>query len=317
MTRLQEQKELTSRLDKREGWIWYDGKMVSWQGATTHVLSHSLHYGLSVFEGVRVYQTVDGGAAFRLADHTQRLLQSAHIMQMTVPFSKDELILAQIDVVRENHLTEAYIRPLAFYGGEKLGVAPPRNDVHVIVSSWVWNAYLGSDALEHGIRTKTSSYSRHHINSSMCKSKTSGHYVNSILAHDEARRDGYDEAILLDPQGFVAEGSGENLFLVCHKTLYTPNTTYALPGITRDTIIRIARYHGLEVIEKDITRDECYIADEAFFTGTAAEVTPIREMDGRQIGCGGRGHITEFLQGEYFRCVRGELPQFQDWLTPI
>jgi branched-chain amino acid aminotransferase len=286
------------RLDDRDGWIWHNGTLVPWKDAKVHVLTHSLHYGLAIFEGIRAYKTKRGGALFRGEEHTQRFLRSAHIMQIPMNFDVKQLMDAQINILKHNQLTEAYIRPLAFYGSEKLGVTPPKQDIQTIIAAWVWNAYLGEGALEQGVRTKTSSYSRHHINSAMCKSKTSGHYVNSILAQGEALRDGYDEAILLDTQGFVAEGSGENIFLVRDGILYTPTTSSALEGITRDSIIQLAKHHGLTVIEKNITRDECYIADEAFFTGTAAEVTPIREMDNRTIGQGVRGPITQLLQEE-------------------
>ncbi|MFC4158889.1 branched-chain amino acid transaminase [Chitinimonas lacunae] len=299
----------------RDGVIWYDGKLVPWREATTHVLTHTLHYGMGVFEGVRAYETSRGAALFRLQDHTKRLLRSAHILGMKLPFGHDELNEAQRAVVRENKLSSCYLRPMAFYGSGKLGVAPPENDVHVIVAAWPWGAYLGSEGLEKGIRVKTSSFTRHHVNVTMCKAKANGNYMNSILANTEATRDGYEEALLLDVEGYVAEGSGENIFLVRDGKLYTPDLTSCLDGITRNTIFHLAAELGLPVIEKRITRDEVYIADEAFFTGTAAEVTPIRELDGRQIGAGGRGPITERLQAMYFACVKGEDERRADWLT--
>lgn len=304
-------------MDDLDGFIWKDGKLIDWRGATTHVLTHSLHYGLAVFEGLRVYETVKGPAIFRLQDHTDRLFHSAHILNIKIPFSKEIINRAQIDVVRENKLNSCYIRPLAYYGSGKLGVAPPTNDVHVIIAAWPWGAYLGEDGMTKGIRIKTSSYTRNHVNITMCKAKASGNYMNSIMANAEATRDGYDEALLLDAEGYVAEGSGENFFIVYKNRLITPDLTCALEGITRETVIQLAHEIGLEVIEKRITRDEVYIADEAFFTGTAAEVTPIRELDGRQIGNGSRGPITEALQKHYFIVVKGEDAKHEHWLTYI
>ncbi len=299
----------------RDGFIWYDGKMVDWRDATTHVLTHTLHYGLGVFEGVRAYETADGPAIFRLQDHTDRLFRSAHIYNIDMPFSKDEINQAHLDVVKANKLKSCYFRPMAFYGSGKLGVAPPAGDVHIIVAAWPWGAYLGEDGLEKGIRVKTSSFSRHHVNITMCKAKANGNYMNSILANTEATRDGYDEALLLDVDGYVAEGSGENVFIVRRGKLYTPDLTSALEGITRDTVCQLAAEMGLQLIEKRITRDEMYCADEAFFTGTAAEITPIRELDGRQIGEGRRGPITAALQERYFACVKGQDASRRDWLT--
>ncbi|MCS6785450.1 MAG: branched-chain amino acid transaminase [Thiobacillaceae bacterium] len=301
----------------RDGLIWYDGRLVPWREATTHVLTHTLHYGMGVFEGVRAYATAHGTAIFRLEEHTDRLLRSAHILGMRLPYDKATLMQAQIEAVRANRLEAGYIRPMAFYGAEAMGISAKTLSVHVIVAAWPWGAYLGQEALERGIRVKTSSFARHHVNVTMCKAKANGNYLNSILAHREAEQDGYDEALLLDVDGFVAEGSGENIFIVRRGRLYTPDLTSALEGITRDTIIRLAAEIGLEVIEKRITRDEVYSADEAFFTGTAAEVTPIRELDNRVIGDGRRGPITERLQALYFDCVQGRAEAHRDWLTYV
>ncbi|GHD68614.1 branched-chain amino acid transaminase [Jeongeupia chitinilytica] len=299
----------------RDGVIWYDGKLVPWREATTHVLTHTLHYGMGVFEGVRAYETDKGAAIFRLQDHTDRLFNSAKILGMAMPFGKEELNEAQLAVVRENKLASCYLRPMAFYGSGKLGVAPPANDVHVIVAAWPWGAYLGAEGIERGIRVKTSSFTRHHVNITMCKAKANGNYMNSILANTEATRDGYDEALLLDVDGYVAEGSGENIFVVRKGKLYTPDLTSCLDGITRNTVFEIATEMGLQVIEKRITRDEIYIADEAFFTGTAAEVTPIRELDNRAIGVGTRGPITAEIQKRYFDIVQGRDAKRAEWLT--
>ncbi|MEH6461482.1 branched-chain amino acid transaminase [Chitinimonas sp. JJ19] len=302
-------------MSDRDGVIWYDGKLVDWRDANTHVLTHTLHYGLGVFEGVRAYETSKGPAIFRLQDHTDRLFNSAKILGMTLPYSKDEINEAHKQVVRENKLKSCYFRPMAFYGSGKLGIAPPLGDVHVIVAAWPWGAYLGADGLEKGIRVKTSSFTRHHVNVTMCKAKANGNYMNSILANTEAVRDGYEEALLLDVDGYVAEGSGENIFVIRKGKIYTPDLTSCLAGITRDSIFQLAAEHGYEVIEKRITRDELYIADEAFFTGTAAEITPIRELDGRTIGEGSRGPITTQLQAAYFAAVKGESAKHNDWLS--
>ena len=301
----------------RDGVIWYDGKMVNWRDATTHVLTHTLHYGLGVFEGVRAYKTPNGTAIFRLKEHTNRLFNSAHILGMKMPYSKEELMEAQKAAVRENNLESAYMRPMAFYGAEAMGISAKTLSTHVIVAAWKWGAYMGQDALDHGIRVKTSSFSRHHVNITMCKAKANGNYMNSILAHQEASMDGYDEALLLDVDGFVAEGSGENVFIVRNGKLYTPDLTSALEGITRDTIVQLATEIGLQIVEKRITRDEVYTADEAFFTGTAAEVTPIRELDHRNIGNGSAGPITKQLQKMYFDVVTGKSAKHADWLTMI
>ncbi|MBA4707008.1 branched chain amino acid aminotransferase [Aquitalea sp. FJL05] len=301
----------------RDGFIWYDGKLVDWRDATTHVLTHTLHYGMGVFEGVRAYETPKGPAIFRLQDHTDRLFRSAKILGMDLPFSKDDINQAHLDVVKANKLQSCYFRPMAFYGSGKLGVAPKKDDVRIIVAAWPWGAYLGEEGLEKGIRVKTSSFTRHHVNITMCKAKANGNYMNSILANNEATADGYDEALLLDVDGFVAEGSGENIFIVRKGKLYTPDLTSALEGITRDTVVQIAQEQGLEIIEKRITRDEVYSADEAFFTGTAAEVTPIRELDRRAIGEGSRGPITAAIQQKYFNIVKGLDAEHEHWLTYV
>lgn len=308
---------IPSSMADRDGVIWYDGKLVDWRSATTHVLTHTLHYGMGVFEGVRAYKTDKGAAIFRLQDHTDRLFNSAHILQMKMPFDKKTIMEAQKAAVRENKLESAYIRPMAFYGAEAMGIAAKTLSTHVICAAWSWGAYMGDEALTKGIRVKTSSFSRHHVNITMCKAKANGNYMNSILAHQEAAQDGYDEALLLDVDGFVAEGSGENVFIVRKGKLYTPDLTSALEGITRDTIVQLAKEIGLEVIEKRITRDEVYTADEAFFTGTAAEVTPIRELDNRAIGSGTRGPITEKLQAMYFDVVKGKSAKHANWLTLV
>ena len=301
----------------RDGQIWYDGKLVPWRDANTHVLTHSLHYGLAVFEGVRAYKTIQGTAIFRLKEHTERLFNSAHIYMMKIPYTRDEVIAAQKEVVRANRLEECYIRPIVFYGSEKMGVSPKGTTVHVAIAAWPWGAYLGADAIEKGIRVKTSSFARHHVNVSMCRAKYSGTYANSILANLEATEHGYDEGLLLDVDGFVAEGSGENLFIVKNGCLYEPELTSALIGITRESVITLAADMGLTVTARRITRDDMYIADEAFFTGTAAEVTPIREVDARTIGEGRRGPITTRIQKAFFDTVTGKAEAHRDWLTPV
>jgi len=301
----------------RDGVIWHDGRLVPWREATTHVLTHSLHYGLAVFEGLRAYKTASGTAIFRLQEHTERLFNSAHIFMMKMPYDRQTLIGAQKEVVRANRLDSCYVRPIAFYGSEKMGVSPKGAQVHVAIAAWPWGAYLGADGLEQGIRVKTSSYARHHINVTMCRAKFSGTYANSILANQEAVEHGYDEALLLDVDGYVAEGSGENLFIVKNGKLYEPELTSALIGITRDAVINFARDIGVEVHTKRITRDDVYIADEAFFTGTAAEVTPIRELDSRVIGAGKRGPITEKLQSMFFDVVNGRSEKYGHWLSYV
>ncbi len=301
----------------RDGVIWFDGKMVPWREATTHVLTHTLHYGMGVFEGVRAYDAEQGTAIFRLREHTDRLFRSAHILRMPMPYDKDALNAAQIAVVRENGLQSAYLRPMCFYGSEGMGLRADNLKVHVIVAAWEWGAYLGKENLERGIRIRTSSFTRHHVNITMCKAKANGNYMNSMLALNEALSCGYDEAMLLDSEGYVAEGSGENIFIIRNGVLYTPDLTSALEGVTRDTIMTLAREEGLEVREKRITRDEVYVADEAFFTGTAAEVTPIREVDQRVIGNGSRGPVTEKLQTLYFDQVNGRREDHPEWLTLV
>jgi len=308
---------IPSSMADRDGVIWYDGKMVNWRDATTHVLTHTLHYGMGVFEGVRAYKTDKGTAIFRLKEHTDRLFRSAHILGMKMPFDKATISEAQRAAVRENNLESAYIRPMAFYGAEAMGIAAKTLSTHVICAAWSWGAYMGEEAITKGIRVKTSSFARHHVNITMCKAKANGNYMNSILAHQEAAQDGYHEALLLDVDGFVAEGSGENVFIVRNGKLYTPDLTSALEGITRDTIVQLAGELGIPVIEKRITRDEVYGADEAFFTGTAAEVTPIRELDNRAIGTGSRGEMTEKLQALYFDVVKGKSTKHSDWLTLV
>ena len=303
-------------MEDRDGVIWFDGKMVPWSDAKVHVLTHTLHYGMGVFEGVRAYKTDDGGTAiFRLAEHTDRLFNSAKIMRMDIPFSKDEISAAQINSVKENNLASAYLRPMCFYGSEGMGLRADNLKTHVMVAAWEWGSYLGEDNMKNGLRIKTSSYTRHHVNISMCKAKANGHYINSMLALQEALTDGYDEALLLDNEGYVAEGSGENIFIISKGIIYTPDLTSALDGITRNTIMTLANDLGYEVREKRITRDEVYIADEAFFSGTAAEVTPIRELDNRTIGEGTRGPITEKLQSLYFDAVHGRVEKYKHWLT--
>ena len=301
----------------RDGFIWYDGKMVPWREATTHVLTHSLHYGLAVFEGVRAYNTEIGTAIFRLKEHTDRLFNSAHIYMMKMPYSREELMEAQLEVVRANKLESCYIRPIAFFGSEKMGISTRGASVHVSIAAWPWGAYLGEDGLKRGIRVKTSSYSRHHVNVSMCRAKYSGTYANSILANMEATENGYDEALLLDVDGFVAEGAGENLFVIKDNKIYEPEIASALVGITRASVIEIAAELGYQVVSKRLTRDDIYTADEAFFTGTAAEVTPIRELDGRVIGAGSRGPVTEKIQARFFDAVNGRAPEYHRWLTRI
>jgi branched-chain amino acid aminotransferase len=302
----------------RDGYIWYDGKLVPWREANTHVLTHTLHYGLGVFEGVRCYATAAGPAIFRLRDHTDRLFRSAQIFGMKIPFTKDEIDTGQKEAVRSNGLDSCYLRPLAFYGSEAMGVAARSNPVRVAIAAWPWGAYLGAEGLEKGIRVKTSSFTHHHPNITMCQAKAVCNYAVSIMANQEATHDGYEEAMLLDPQGYVCQGSGENVFLVRDGKLHTPDLAGgALNGITRNTIMTFAAELGIAVVERRITRDEFYIADEAFFTGTAAEVTPIRELDNRPIGSGERGPITQVLQALFFDVVNGRNAKYQAWLTPV
>ena len=302
-------------MDDRDGVIWLDGEMVPWREAKTHVLTHTLHYGMGVFEGVRAYKAEKGTAIFRLQEHTDRLFRSAHILNMPMPFDKQTINEATLAAVRENDLDSAYIRPMCFYGSEGMGLRADNLKTHVMVAAWPWGAYLGAEGMEKGIRIHTSSYTRHHVNITMCKAKANGNYMNSMLALQEAVSCGYDEAMLLDVEGYVAEGSGENIFIVRDGVIYTPDLTSALEGITRDTIFLLAAEIGIEIREKRITRDEVYVADEAFFTGTAAEVTPNREVDNRAIGEGKRGPITEKLQTMYFDQVHGRRDTHPEWLS--
>ena len=304
-------------MDDRDGVIWLDGQWVEWREAKVHVLTHTLHYGLGVFEGIRAYNASQGPAVFRMQEHTDRLFRSAHIMNMKMPFSKDDINQAQCDALVKNNLESAYIRTMCFYGSEGMGLRADNLKVHVMVAAWPWGAYLGAESIEKGIRIRTSSYTRNHHNSTMCKAKANGNYINSILALQEALSNGYDEALMLDHEGFAAEGSAENLFIIRDGKIFTPETTSALEGITRDTVMKIAREQGYEVVEKRITRDEIYCADEAFFTGSAAEVTPIRELDNRAIGTGSRGPITQQLQALYFDAVYGRSDNHADWLTYV
>ncbi|WP_295983614.1 branched-chain amino acid transaminase [uncultured Variovorax sp.] len=310
-------------LDDRDGKIWMDGELVDWRDAKIHVLSHTLHYGCGAFEGVRAYKTADGSTAiFRLAEHTERLFNSAKILRMKIPFTQEQLNEAQKQVVRENKLESCYLRPLIWIGSEKLGVSPKGNKVHAMVAAWSWGAYLGEEGMKRGIRVKTSSYTRHHVNITMTQAKTVSNYTNSILANMEALDDGYDEALLLDASGFVSEGAGENIFVVKGGVVYTPDLSAgALNGITRNTILHVCKDLGLELVQKRITRDEVYVADEAFFTGTAAEVTPIRELDRIEIGNrgdgGARGPITEKIQSAFFDIVNGKNPKYAHWLTKV
>jgi len=302
----------------RDGVIWLDGELVPWRDARVHVLTHTLHYGMGVFEGVRAYESADRGTCvFRLQEHTDRLFRSAHIMRMPMPYDKAALNEAQKRVIRENNLQESYLRPMAFYGSEGMGLRADNLQVHLMVAAWHWPSYMSPEARDLGIKVRTSSYTRHHVNITMCKAKANGNYINSMLALHEALDSGCEEALLLDNEGYVAEGSGENVFIVRDDVIYTPELTSCLDGITRKTIFQLARDCGYEIREKRITRDEVYVAEEAFFTGTAAEVLPIRELDGRVIGEGHRGPVTTRLQTLYFEAVKGLLPAHRDWLTPV
>jgi branched-chain amino acid aminotransferase len=302
----------------RDGKIWMDGALVDWRDAKIHVLTHTLHYGCGAFEGVRAYETPDGTAIFRLREHTERLFNSAKILRMKIPFTIEQAMAAQCEVVRANGLKSCYLRPLTWIGSGKLGVSPKGNQIHLMVAAWAWGAYLGEEGLKKGIRVKTSSYTRHHVNITMTQAKAVSNYTNSILANMEVTEDGYDEAMLLDAAGFVSEGAGENLFIVKNGVVYTPDLSAgALNGITRNTVFSICKDLGLDVVQKRITRDEVYIADEAFFTGTAAEVTPIREYDRIQLGAGERGPVTERIQTAFFDIVQGRNPKYAEWLTQV
>lgn len=302
-----------ANLADRDGWIWLNGELVPWREAQVHVLTYTLHYGIGVFEGVRAYETPRGASFFRLHDHTVRLFDSAHILQIEVPFSHEELIAAQCEVFAANELKEGYLRPVVYLGSEAMGLRAVDLSVSAAIACWPWPDYMDPESRERGITVRTSSYTRHHVNITMCKAKANGNYINSILALREAQDAGCDEALLLDNEGYVAEGSGENIFLVKNNVIHTPELTSCLPGITRDTILTFARELGFEVVERRITRDEVYIADEAFFTGTAAEVLPIREVDGRTVGDGRRGPVTERLQSLYFDQVRGLRDAHPEW----
>ncbi len=302
----------------RDGKIWMDGQLVDWRDAKIHVLTHTLHYGCGVFEGIRAYPTSKGTAIFRLQDHTDRLFNSAKILRMNIPFTKEAVNEANKEVIRENKLESGYIRPLSWIGSQKLGVSPKGNTIHLMVAAWAWGAYLGEEGMELGIRVKTSSYTRHHVNITMTQAKAVSNYTNSILANMEVTDDGYDEALLLDTSGFVSEGAGENVFIIKGGVIYTPDLSAgALNGITRNTILHIAKDLGIEVVQKRITRDEMYIADEAFFTGTAAEVTPIRELDRVTIGAGKRGPLTQKIQAAFFDIVNGRNDKYSHWLTLV
>ena len=309
---------LPTPLHDRDGKIWMDGELVDWRDAKIHVLSHTLHYGCGAFEGVRAYDTVNGTAIFRLKEHTERLFNSAKILRMKLPFTPEQLNEAQKQVVRENKLKSCYLRPLVWIGSEKLGVSPKGNRIHAMVAAWAWGAYLGEDGIKRGIRVKTSSYTRHHVNITMTQAKAVSNYTNSIMANMEALDDGYDEALLLDASGFVSEGAGENVFVIKDGVVYTPDLSAgALNGITRNTVLHICKDLGVELVQKRITRDEVYIADEAFFTGTAAEVTPIRELDRIEIGAGSRGPVTEKIQSAFFDIVNGRNHRYAHWLTKV
>jgi branched-chain amino acid aminotransferase len=301
----------------RDGWIWHNGQLVPWRDAKVHVLTHTLHYGVGVFEGVRAYATPRGPCIFRLKDHTGRLFDSAHILGFEIPYTPDQVNAAQREVFRANGLTEGYLRPMVYLGSEAMGLRAKGLSVNLCIAAWPWPEYMDADARDRGIKVRTSSFTRHHVNITMCKAKSNGNYINSILALHEAVDCGCDEALLLDNEGYVAEGSGENVFLVEDGVLHTPELTSCLNGITRNTILQLAAEMDVEVRERRITRDEVYIADEAFFTGTAAEVLPIRELDGRRIGSGTRGPLTERLQAVYFDQVRGRRNAFPGWHDPV
>ncbi len=308
---------MTTNFADRDGWIWQNGDLVPWRDAKVHVLTHTLHYGVGVFEGVRAYDTPRGPCIFRLHDHTRRLFNSAHILGLKIPYSPETVNEAQREVFHANGLTEGYLRPMVYLGSEGMGLRAEGLSVNLCIAAWPWPDYMTPEARELGIKVRTSSYTRHHVNITMCKAKANGNYINSILALHEAMEAGCDEALLLDNEGYVAEGTGENVFLVRDGVLHTPELTSCLDGITRNTIFHLAREMGVEIRERRITRDEVYIADEAFFTGTAAEVLPIRELDGRLIGNGRRGRVTERFQDAYFKQVRGQREAFPEWLTPV
>lgn len=297
--------------------IWMDGKLVGWQEATVHVLTHSLHYGLAAFEGLRCYKGRTGSAIFRLQEHVTRLFESAHIALMKIPYDRKQVADAIVGTVRANRLEACYIRPIAYIGYGTMGLYPGDNPIRLAIAAWRWGTYLGEEALVHGVRAKVSSFARHHVNVAMNRAKVSGYYVNSILAKREVKADGYDEAILLDPEGYVAEGTGENVFIVRRGQLKTTPLTSILEGITRNSVLQLARERNIPVAEERFTRDAMYVADEVFLTGTAAEITPVREIDGRRIGDGTPGPVTQDLQKAFFQIVRGEDPVHAAWLTQI
>ncbi|MGH8445916.1 MAG: branched-chain amino acid transaminase [Solimonas sp.] len=307
---------MTSFAD-RDGFIWYDGELKPWRECQTHVLTYTLHYGVGCFEGVRAYKTPRGTAIFRLEEHTRRLFNSAKILGMKMPWTQEQLNVAQKEVLRANKLESAYLRPMVFYGSEGMGLRATGLNTHVIVAAWTWGAYLGADNMERGIRVKTSSFQRQYVNAALCRAKANANYLTSSMALNEVLRDGYDEALMLDTEGFVAEGSAENIFIITNGVISTPDVTSALDGITRRTVMQLAQDHGYKVVERRITRDELYVCDEAFFTGTAAEVTPIREVDNRPVGEGRRGPITAKLQAAYLALVNGESASYPEWLAHI
>ncbi len=301
----------------RDGVIWFNNELVDWRDARVHVLTHTLHYGMGCFEGVRAYNTPEGPCIFRLKEHTDRLFNSAKILGMAMPYTHEQINEACKQVVRDNNLEEAYLRPMVFFGDEGMGLRADSLKTNVIVAAWNWPSYMSPEALAKGIKVRTSSFTRHHVNITMCKAKANGNYINSMLALREALSGGADEALLLDPEGYVAEGSGENVFIVKDNVVYTPELTSCLDGITRATIMQFCADIGIKVVEKRISRDEVYIADEAFFTGTAAEVLPIRELDGREIGAGVAGPLTQKLQGMYFDQVKGKRSEYPEWLHNV
>lgn len=303
-------------MENRDGWIWMDGQWTPWRDAKVHAMTHTLHYGLGCFEGIRAYATSNGPAIFRLDEHIERLFDSAKILGLDMPWDAPTLRQACIDAIGKNGLESGYIRPLVFLGAEKAGVDPIGTEVHVMIAAWAWGAYLGADGMDKGIRVKVASFARHHVNVQMCRAKSVSTYTNSILACREARQEGYDEALLLDTDGFVAEGPGENVFVVKRGQIYEPEITSALDGITRRTIHALAADAGLRIASRRITRDELYVADEVFFTGTAAEVTPVVEVDRRRVGSGSPGPVTRELQRRFFATVRGEDDSHGSWLTP-
>ena len=297
--------------------IWMNGTFVNWDDAKVHILTHSLHYGTGVFEGIRCYKTQAGSAVFRLKEHVDRLFESAHILQMGIPFTREAVREAILGTIRVNKIDACYIRPLAYIGYGAMGIYPKENPVQLSIAVWPWGSYLGDEGLKNGIRVRISSFNRPHVNATMVRSKTTANYANSLLAKREVLADGYDEAMLLDTDGYVAEGSGENVFIVRKGVIKTPPLTAILEGITRDTIMQLAAERGMRCVEERFTRDELYIADEAFFTGTAAEITPIREVDNRTIGSGKPGRVTQELQSAFFDIVQGKDSRHADWLTPV